>query len=85
MYTDLQLTIRRYSPAQSSPSGRRPILTISFAGQRFCFAMTAILLSVGTKSAAYGAVAMISLFQVAIELGIPIVGGFRAVLLFSLR
>jgi sugar porter (SP) family MFS transporter len=49
--------------------GRRPILMVSSAGQSFCFAMTAILLSVGTTSAAYGAVAMIFLFQIALGFG----------------
>ncbi|KIJ53831.1 hypothetical protein M422DRAFT_73963 [Sphaerobolus stellatus SS14] len=49
--------------------GRRPLLMWSSTGLSFCFAMTAILLSVNTRSAAFGATAMIFLFQVFIGFG----------------
>ncbi|KAJ7819184.1 general substrate transporter [Mycena olivaceomarginata] len=40
--------------------GRRPLLMFSAAGLSLCFILAAILLSTGTKPAAYGATAMIS-------------------------
>ncbi|KAF8464512.1 general substrate transporter [Gautieria morchelliformis] len=49
--------------------GRRPILMLSCGGMCFCFAMTAILLSTNTKPAAFGAAAMIFLFQICIGMG----------------
>lgn len=46
----------------------------SAAGQAFCFAMTAILLSIDTTGSAYGATAMVFLFQIALGVGfLPIV------------
>lgn len=44
--------------------GRRSLLMFSAVGLCFCFAMAAILLSLGTVSAAYGATAMVFLFQI---------------------
>ncbi|KAL1584634.1 hypothetical protein WHR41_06928 [Cladosporium halotolerans] len=44
--------------------GRRSLLMFSAVGLCFCFAMAAILLSLGTVSAAYGATAMVFIFQI---------------------
>lgn len=47
---------------------------ISSAGLSFCFVLTAVLLSTGSKSAAYGATAMVFLFQIFLGIGfLPIV------------
>ncbi|TKA73540.1 hypothetical protein B0A49_07712 [Cryomyces minteri] len=49
--------------------GRRALLMFSAAGMCFCFSMTSILLSVGSLGAAYGATAMVFLFQVFLGVG----------------
>ncbi|QRV72389.1 Sugar (and other) transporter [Ceratobasidium sp. AG-Ba] len=49
--------------------GRRPLLMISSAGLSVCFLLTAVLLSTGTKSAAYGATAMVFVFQIFLGIG----------------
>ncbi|KAL1875941.1 hypothetical protein VTK73DRAFT_9725 [Phialemonium thermophilum] len=43
--------------------GRRSLLMVCSAGLCLCFVMVTILLSIGTKSAAYGATAFIFIFQ----------------------
>ncbi|KAG8747057.1 hypothetical protein FRC10_002473 [Ceratobasidium sp. 414] len=49
--------------------GRRPLLMISAAGLSTCFLLAAVLLSLGTKSAAYGATAMVFVFQIFLGIG----------------
>ncbi|KIJ64328.1 hypothetical protein HYDPIDRAFT_175665 [Hydnomerulius pinastri MD-312] len=49
--------------------GRRILLMISSAGLSLCFILTAALLSTGNKSAAYGATAMVFLFQIFLGIG----------------
>ncbi|TDL25436.1 general substrate transporter [Rickenella mellea] len=49
--------------------GRRPLLMTSAAGLSMCFALAAILLSTGTKSAAFGATAMVFIFQIFLGIG----------------
>lgn len=49
--------------------GRRPLLMISSAGLSLCFILAAILLSTGSKSAAYGATAMVFIFQIFLVIG----------------
>lgn len=49
--------------------GRRPLLMFSAAGLCTCFSLAAILLSLGTVSAAYGATAMVFLFQIFLGIG----------------
>lgn len=47
---------------------------ISATGQSLCFAIAAILLSTGTQSAAFGATAMVFIFQIFLGIGyLPIV------------
>jgi hypothetical protein len=41
----------------------------SATGLCFCFALVAILLSIGTKSTAYGATAMVFIFQIFLGIG----------------
>ncbi|KAL7274083.1 hypothetical protein RUND412_003028 [Rhizina undulata] len=49
--------------------GRRPLLLISSAGLSLCFILASILLSVGTVSTAYGACAMVFIFQIFLGIG----------------
>ncbi|KAG8215445.1 MFS-type transporter [Butyriboletus roseoflavus] len=49
--------------------GRRVLLMISSAGLSVCFILTAVLLSTDSKSAAYGATAMVFLFQIFLGVG----------------
>ncbi|KAJ7055634.1 general substrate transporter [Mycena amicta] len=49
--------------------GRRPLLMLSAAGLSLCFILAAILLSTGTKPAAYGATAMVFIFQIFLGIG----------------
>ncbi|KAB5593245.1 Sugar transporter STL1 [Ceratobasidium theobromae] len=49
--------------------GRRPLLMVSATGLSACFLLAAVLLSVGTKSAAYGATAMVFVFQIFLGIG----------------
>lgn len=49
--------------------GRRPLLMFSAAGLSLCFALASILLSVGSESAAYGATAMVFIFQIFLGIG----------------
>ncbi|KAJ7656218.1 general substrate transporter [Mycena rosella] len=49
--------------------GRRPLLMISAAGLSLCFILAAILLSTGTKPAAFGATAMVFIFQIFLGIG----------------
>ncbi|KAJ5808777.1 hypothetical protein N7474_010046 [Penicillium riverlandense] len=49
--------------------GRRASLMFSAAGLCFCFVMTAILLSIGSKSCAYAATAFVFLFQLFLGIG----------------
>ncbi|KZV76507.1 general substrate transporter [Peniophora sp. CONT] len=49
--------------------GRRSLLMISAAGQSLCFIIASILLSVGTLSTAYGATAMVFIFQIFLGIG----------------
>ncbi|EIW74800.1 general substrate transporter [Coniophora puteana RWD-64-598 SS2] len=49
--------------------GRRALLMISGAGLSMCFVIASILLSTGSPSAAYGATAMVFLFQVFMGIG----------------
>lgn len=51
--------------------GRRASLIFSASGLYFCFSMAAILLSVNAVSCAYGATAMVSLFQIFLGIGFP--------------
>ncbi|KIY50131.1 general substrate transporter [Fistulina hepatica ATCC 64428] len=49
--------------------GRRPLLMISATGLSLCFVLVAILLSIGSKSAAYGATAMVFIYQIFFGMG----------------
>ncbi|CDO71066.1 hypothetical protein BN946_scf184844.g70 [Trametes cinnabarina] len=49
--------------------GRRVLLMTSATGLSVCFIIASILLSVGTKSAAYGATAMVFIFQIFLGIG----------------
>ena len=49
--------------------GRRPLLMFSASGLCLCFSLAAILLSIGSVSCAYGATAMIFLFQIFLGIG----------------
>ena len=49
--------------------GRRPLLMFSASGLCLCFSLAAILLSVGTVGCAYGATAMVFLFQIFLGIG----------------
>lgn len=49
--------------------GRRSLLIASAAGLSLCFAMSAILLSLGTRGGAYGATAFVFLFQIFMGFG----------------
>ena len=49
--------------------GRRFQLMLSASGLCLCFSLAAILLSVGTVGAAYGATAMVFLFQIFLGIG----------------
>ncbi|KAF8153924.1 general substrate transporter [Crassisporium funariophilum] len=49
--------------------GRRPLLMTSAAGLSLCFILAAILLSTGTKPAAFGATAMVFIFQIFLGIG----------------
>ncbi|QRW15807.1 Sugar (and other) transporter [Rhizoctonia solani] len=49
--------------------GRRALLMFSATGLSTCFLLAAVLLSVGTKSAAYGATAMVFVFQIFLGIG----------------
>ncbi|KAI0071993.1 general substrate transporter [Panus rudis PR-1116 ss-1] len=49
--------------------GRRALLMISSSGLSLCFLLTAVLLSTGTKPAAFGATAMIFIFQIFLGIG----------------
>lgn len=49
--------------------GRRSLLMFSATGLSFCFILTSILLSLNTTHAAYGATAMVFLFQVFLGIG----------------
>lgn len=49
--------------------GRRALLMFSSAGLCICFSLASILLSLGTQSGAYGATAMVFLFQVFLGIG----------------
>jgi MFS family permease len=49
--------------------GRRFLLMLSAGGLCLCFSLAAILLSVGTVGAAYGATAMVFLFQIFLGIG----------------
>ena len=49
--------------------GRRPLLMLSASGLCLCFSLAAILLSVGTLGTAYGATAMVFLFQLFLGIG----------------
>ncbi|PIL23206.1 MFS general substrate transporter [Ganoderma sinense ZZ0214-1] len=49
--------------------GRRVLLMTSATGLSVCFILASILLSVGTKSAAYGATAMVFIFQIFLGIG----------------
>ncbi|TFK56247.1 general substrate transporter [Heliocybe sulcata] len=49
--------------------GRRILLMISATGLSVCFILASILLSVGTEGAAYGATAMVFIFQIFLGIG----------------
>ncbi|KAB2579365.1 Sugar transporter STL1 [Lasiodiplodia theobromae] len=49
--------------------GRRALLMFSAAGLCVCFSLASILLSTGTQPAAYGATAMVFLFQIFLGIG----------------
>ena len=54
--------------------GRRFLLMTSATGLSVCYILASILLSRGTKSAAYGATAMVFIFQIFLGIGyLPIV------------
>ncbi|KAF5392125.1 hypothetical protein D9757_003194 [Collybiopsis confluens] len=49
--------------------GRRPLLMISASGLSVCFTLAAILLSIGTRPAAFAATAMVFIFQIFLGIG----------------
>lgn len=49
--------------------GRRALLMFSATGLCVCFSLASILLSTGTQPAAYGATAMVFLFQIFLGIG----------------
>ncbi|KAF9026616.1 MFS general substrate transporter [Hymenopellis radicata] len=49
--------------------GRRPLLMISATGLSICFIIASILLSTGSKPAAYSATAMVFIFQIFLGIG----------------
>ncbi|KAH9888029.1 general substrate transporter [Cubamyces lactineus] len=49
--------------------GRRVLLMTSATGLSLCFVIASILLSIGTKGAAYGATAMVFIFQIFLGIG----------------
>ncbi|KAI0717065.1 general substrate transporter [Earliella scabrosa] len=49
--------------------GRRMLLMTSATGLSLCFIIASILLSIGTKGAAYGATAMVFIFQIFLGIG----------------
>ncbi|KAI0821858.1 general substrate transporter [Trametes gibbosa] len=49
--------------------GRRALLMTSATGLSVCFIIASILLSIGTKGAAYGATAMVFIFQIFLGIG----------------
>lgn len=54
--------------------GRRALLMISASGLSLCFILAAALLSTGTQGAAFGATAMVFIFQIFLGIGyLPIV------------
>lgn len=64
--------------------GRRSLLMICSAGLCLCFVMVAILLSLGTQGAAYGATAFIFIFQLFYGVGwLPV--SRPTLLVFSLQ
>ncbi|KAL9115799.1 MAG: hypothetical protein Q9227_000167 [Pyrenula ochraceoflavens] len=60
--------INYYAPAMDR-FGRRALLLTSATGLCLCFTLTSILLSTGTTQAAYGATAMVFLFQIFLGIG----------------
>ncbi|KAE9399405.1 general substrate transporter [Gymnopus androsaceus JB14] len=58
--------------------GRRPLLMISATGLSVCFILAAILLSIGTRPAAFAATAMVFIFQIFLGIGfLPIISTTR--------
>lgn len=54
--------------------GRRPLLMVSATGLSVCFMLAAILLSIGTRPAAFAATAFVFVFQIFLGIGfLPIV------------
>ncbi|KAJ3830488.1 general substrate transporter [Lentinula raphanica] len=49
--------------------GRRPLLMISATGLSVCFILAAVLLSIGTRPAAFAATAMVFIFQIFLGIG----------------
>ncbi|KAJ3763531.1 general substrate transporter [Lentinula raphanica] len=58
--------------------GRRPLLMISATGLSVCFILAAVLLSIGTRPAAFAATAMVFIFQIFLGIGfLPIISTTR--------
>jgi len=49
--------------------GRRPLLMLSASGLSLCFILASVLLSIGTRPTAFGATAMVFVFQVFLGIG----------------